>query len=163
MVNKFIYICINNLIMATIDEEVKAKFMNERHRFATNLVFTSGWIKNLFEKEIKPYGISGQQFNILRILRGAKDWMAMNDVKSIMIEKSPNATRLADKLLDKHLIERNRSETDRRVVYVRISKEGLELLKKIDETENEIQIALRERISEEEAKQMSGILDRLRG
>ena len=98
--------------------EVKTKFANERHRFVTNLVYTSGWIKNLFTEDLKPFNISSQQFNILRILRGADDWIAMSHVKKLMIEKAPNATRLADKLLNKSLIERKRSNADRRVVYV---------------------------------------------
>jgi len=149
--------------MAKIDDEVKTKFANERHRFVTNLVYTSGWIKNIFTEDLRPFGISSQQFNILRILRGTDDWVAMNDVKDLMIEKAPNATRLADKLLNKNLIERKRSFTDRRVVYVRISKGGLDLLKEIDETGSEIQVALMKRITEKEAIQMSQILDKLRG
>ena len=149
--------------MAKIDEEVKTRFVNERHRFVTNLVYTSGWIKNLFNEDLKPFGISSQQFNILRILGGASDWVAMNDVKDLMIEKAPNATRLSDKLLNKNLIERKRSNTDRRVVYVRISSRGMDLLEEIDEKESEVQVALMRRITEKEANQMSEILDKLRG
>ena len=149
--------------MAKIDAEVKTKFVNERHRFVTNLMYTSGWIKNLFTEDLKPFGISSQQFNILRILRGANDWVAMNDVKDLMIEKAPNATRLSDKLLNKNLIERKRSNTDRRVVYVRISSRGVDLLEEIDEKESEVQVALMRRITEKEANQMSEILDKLRG
>lgn len=149
--------------MAKIDSEVKTKFANEQHRFVTNLVYTSGWIKNIFTEDLKPFGISSQQFNILRILRGADGWVAMNDVKDLMIDKAPNATRLADKMLSKNLIERKRSNKDRRVVYVRIKNEGLNLLKEIDKKDSEIQVALKERITEEEAKLMSQILDRFRG
>jgi len=149
--------------MAKIDEEVKTRFVNERHRFVTNLVYTSGWIKNLFNEDLKPFGISSQQFNILRILGGASDWVAMNDVKDLMIEKAPNAIRLADKLLNKNLIERKRSNTDRRVVYVRISWRGVDLLEEIDEKESRVEVALRRRITEKEANQMSEILDKLRG
>jgi len=149
--------------MAKIDAEVKTKFVNERHRFVTNLVYTSGWIKNLFTEDLKPFGISSQQFNILRILRGADDWVAMNDVKDLMIEKAPNATRLSDKLLNKNLIKRKRSNTDRRVVYVRISSRGVDLLEEIDEKESEVQVALMRRITEKEANRMSEILDKLRG
>ena len=104
-----------------------------------------------------------QQFNILRILRGADDWVAMNDVKDLMIEKAPNATRLSDKLLNKNLIKRKRSNTDRRVVYVRISSRGVDLLEEIDEKESEVQVALMRRITEKEANQMSEMLDKLRG
>jgi DNA-binding MarR family transcriptional regulator len=149
--------------MATIDEEIKSKFMHDRHRFTANLVFTAGWIKNLITEFLKPYGISSPQFNILRILRGANDWVAMSEVKNLMVEKAPNATRLADKLLDKELIERQRSDADRRVVYVRISNKGLKLLKKIDDNEDRSHIEFMERITDKEARQMNKILDKMRG
>ena len=115
--------------MPKIDEEVKTNFTNERHRFVTNLIYTAEWVLNISTEYLKPHGISNQQFNILRILRGADDWVAMNNVKDLMIEKSPNATRLADKLLNKKLIERKRSSEDRRVVYISITPPGLELFK----------------------------------
>lgn len=149
--------------MATIDEEIKSKFMNDKHRFTANLMFTSSWIRNSFASYFKAYGISSPQFNILRILKGANDWVTMNHVKSVMVEKSPNTTRLADKLIDKELIERKRSESDRRVVYVKITTKGLNLLKEIDDTNTGEQTKFLDRISEEEARQMSEILDKLRG
>ena len=149
--------------MAKIDDIVKTRFANDQHRFVTNLVYTAGWIQNTFTEYLKPFGISSQQFNILRILRGANDWVAMNDVKDLMIEKAPNATRLADKLLRKELIKRKRSSTDRRVVYVHIAAKGLKMLKEIDENESEIQVAMNERITEKDARAVSKILDRFRG
>ena len=149
--------------MATIDEEIKSKFMNEKHRFITNMMFTSSWVRNSFADLFKAYGISSPQFNILRILRGANDWVAMSNVKSVMVEKSPNATRLADKLIAKKLIERNRSDSDRRVVYVKITAKGLKLLKKIDDNNSGGHMEFLDRITEKEAKQMSKILDKLRG
>jgi len=149
--------------MAKIDDVVRTRFANDRHRFVTNLAYTAGWIQNSFTEYLKPFGISSQQFNILRILRGANDWVAMNDVKDLMIEKAPIATRLADKLLSKELINRKRSSTDRRVVYVHIAEKGLKMLKEIDENESEVQVAMSERISNEEARNISEILDKFRG
>lgn len=149
--------------MAKIDSEIKSKFVNDQHRFVTNLVFTANWVQNAFTEDLKPYGISPQQFNILRILRGIGDWTAMSEIKDGLLEKAPNATRLADKMLSKNLIERKRSSSDRRVVYVRISNNGLTLLTEIDKNKSKIQVALMERITEKEAKLMSQILDRFRG
>lgn len=150
--------------MASIDEEIKSKFGNNRHRLITNLVFTAGWIRNLSENMLRPYGLSTQQYNILRILRGFGNWMPMTEVKARMVEKAPNATRLADKLLKKGWIERKRSETDRRVVYVQISKEGLELMTRVGShpEKGEIYQGM-ERITEEEALLFSEMLDRFRG
>lgn len=146
----------------SIDQEVNTKFTDDKHRLMVNLIYTSGWIKNYFSDFLKPFEISSQQFNILRILRGANDWVTMNVVKERMIEKAPNATRLADKLMDKELLERKRSSNDRRVVYVRITIKGLELLKQIDEINEEEQFSITDNITMEEARQVSDILDKMR-
>ncbi len=149
--------------MARIEEEVNMVFQDDRHRFITNLVFTASWFKMLVTEYLKPYGLSLQQHNILRILRGAGDWLAMSDVKSRMIDKSPNATRLADKLLDKRLIERKRSDTDRRIVYVRISKAGLKLLTQTDEMDHDQIPVILERVDPKQAVEFSKLLDQMRG
>ena len=104
-----------------------------------------------------------QQFNILRILRGADDWVTMNSIKDLMIDKAPNTTRLSDKLMDKELVERKRSSEDRRVVYLKITQKGLELLKKIDEDDRGEHKDFIDRISEKDAKHFSDILDKMRG
>ena len=148
--------------MAKIDIEVKTKFKNNKHRFITNLVFTSNWFRNMVVEYLKPYGISFQQFNILRILKGANDWMTMNDIKALMVEKSPNATRLADKLNDKGLVERKRSNSDRRVVYLAITKKGKELLTTIDNNPGNY-MGFMNRITEKEAKYVSDVFDKMRG
>jgi len=148
--------------MAKIDTEVKTKFKNNKHRFIANLVFTSNWFRNSVIEYLKPYNVSFQQFNILRILKGAEDWITMNDIKNLMIEKSPNATRLADKLVEKGFVERKRSDEDRRVVYLAITDKGTELLKAIDNNPGSY-MEFMTRITEEEAKQVSEILDKMRG
>ncbi|MGB0869356.1 MAG: MarR family winged helix-turn-helix transcriptional regulator [Flavobacteriales bacterium] len=147
--------------MANIDEEIKTKFENNKHRFIANLMFTTNWFRNMNSEFLKPYKISMPQFNILRILRGAKDWVSMNDIKSLMVDKSPNATRLADKLVLANLVERQRSESDRRVVYLKITPKGLELLSNIDESDTP-HLNFLENITEEEARMVSDIFDRLR-
>lgn len=149
--------------MPKIDDIVKTNFTDERHRFVTNMIYTANWLQNQFVDFLKPFGISPQQFNILRILRGAKvEWVTMNDIKSLMIDKAPNATRLSDKLLDKELIHRKRSEEDRRIVYLSISKKGLALLKEIDENEEMFSSNQFGEISESEAKLCSDVIDRFR-
>ena len=148
--------------MAKIDIEIKGKFKNNKHRFIANLVFTSNWFRNLVSEQLKPYNISFQQLNILRILRGTKDWISMNDLKNLMIEKSPNATRLADKLIVKGFVERKRSDVDRRVVYLAITDKGIELLESINKISGNY-TEFMSRITEEEARQVSDILDKIRG
>ena len=149
--------------MASIDEEMGTKFGDEKHRLLSNIVFTGIWIKNQFEEFIKPFGVSPQQFNILRILRGAKGWLSMYEVKDRMVEKSPNATRLCDKLLEKELLERERCHEDRRIVQLKISEKGLRLLQEIDEVDELTYVAFKENVNDEEARLVSQILDKLRG
>ena len=149
--------------MSKIDQEVKSPIMNDKHRFVTNLVFTSNWVQNAFVEELKPFEISPQQYNILRVLKGVGDWAPMSDVKDGLLEKAPNATRLADKLLSKELIERKGSEEDRRVVHVRITVKGNKLMDQINEQESVIQKALSGNISEKEARMVSEVLDKFRG
>ena len=130
--------------------------------FIADLGRTSAWIANRYTAFLKPYGISTQQFNILRVLRSATDWMAMHKVNELMIIKSPNITRLADKLVTKALIKRERSEEDRRVVYVQITNEGLKLLTQIDiEHESELSDYM-DSFTTEEAIMITKILKKIR-
>lgn len=101
---------------------------------------------------MSAYDLTMPQFNILRILRGAKDVMAVNTIKERMVEKSPNTTRLMDKLIDKALISRERCENDRRVVYVKITDKGLELLAKLDEALKETDLLPRNNLTDDEGK-----------
>lgn len=115
---------------------------------------------------MNQFGLSMPQFNILRILRGSNKAISVNTIKDRMVEKSPNTTRLMDKLLDKGLIERERCEEDRRVVYVKISQKGLELLVVIDnvfQNEDQNSDMIPTSLSEEEAEQLSSLLDKIRG
>lgn len=147
--------------MARIDDEIETSFPNNRARFITNLIYTSNWFQNGVSDFIKPFGISLQQFNMLRILRGAKDWVSMNEIKKLMIDKTPNTTRLANNLLQKKFVERQRSDVDRRIVYLKITNEGLNILKSIDNSDFNYMNYM-DKISEEEAETISNILDRIR-
>lgn len=148
--------------MASLDEEIKSKFANNKHRFITNVIFTANWIQTKFNEQVKPYGLSSQQFNILRILRGANNWVAMSIIKERMIERASNATRLSDKLLDKELIERRRGESDKRVVYLHISKKGLDLLAEIDLLFEQADYQFGGKVSEDEAIMANAVLEKLR-
>ena len=149
--------------MPKIEEAMNTRFANDKHRLLSNIVYTGGWIKGQFNQFIEPFGLSSPQFNVLRILRGADEWVAMNEVKRRMVEKSPNTTRLCDKLIAKQVVERRRSKSDRRLVHLRITKQGLQLLKKIDEQDDGTQILFTKNITNEEAKLVSKILDKMRG
>lgn len=145
--------------MGDLSKDINSKFKNNKVKALINIKYTANWLTSKEITFFKPYGISPQQFNILRILRGANQAVKVQVVKERMIERAPNATRLMDKLCDKKLIERVRCEDDRRVVFVEINKKGLALLKKID---TELNIDFLNKLTEEEAKTLSNILDKIR-
>lgn len=145
--------------MGDISKDINSKFPNERVKALINIKYTANWLDTIGNAVLKPFKISVQQYNILRILKGANEAITVNTVKQRMIQKSPNSTRLMDKLCDKKFIERTRCEQDRRVVYVKITDKGLELLSKIniDEFNNQM-----DSITEKEAKLLNTILDKIR-
>ena len=145
-----------------IGKVINTKFQNSQQKAIINIRYTSNWMSNIQNSYMNQFDLSMAQFNILRILRGAKEALNVNTVKERMIEKSPNTTRLMDKLIEKGLIERIRCENDRRVVYVSISNSGLELLSKIDVNFQNI-VLFSGNITEEEAEILSNLLDKLRG
>lgn len=145
--------------MGDFSKEINSKFPNERVKALLNIKFTANYLDNIGNTILKPFNISEQQYNILRILRGAKEAITVKVVKERMVQKSPNSTRLMDKLCDKELIERVRCENDRRVVYVKINNKGLALLKEIKMDEFN---SYMDKISENEAKLLNEILDKLR-
>ena len=145
--------------MGDIAKDINSKFLNEWVKALINIKYTANWLDTIGNEILKPHKISIQQYNILRILRGAKKAITVNTVKDRMIQKSPNSTRLMDKLCDKGLIERTRCENDRRVVYVKISEKGLQLLSKINIEEFDSHM---NSITEEEAKTLNKILDKIR-
>jgi DNA-binding MarR family transcriptional regulator len=145
--------------MGDLGKDINSKFDNEWVKALINIKYTSAYLDNIADKILKPYNISEQQYNILRILRGAGKEITVNTIKERMIQKSPNSTRLMDKLCDKNLINRVRCESDRRVVYIEISKDGLELLEKINLKELD---DYTNSLSEKEAKTLNKLLDKIR-
>ena len=145
--------------MGDISKDINSKFVSNKVKALINIKYTSNWLNSKENEFFKPFGISPQQYNILRILRGAKSKIKVQIVKDRMIERAPNATRLMDKLCDKDLIERERCEHDRRVVYVKITKHGLQLLSTIDDDKN---LTFLENLTDEEANTLSNLLDKMR-
>ena len=148
--------------MPGIDEELKSRFESEQQKAMLNVMFTANWFRTVQTAVFKPFGISPQQYNILRILRGAKGRMKMQDVKGRMIDRAPNATRLTDKLIAKDLVVRERCEDDRRVIYVSISAKGVDLLERIAQSGREADRSRLTRLSESDAASLNRILDRWR-
>ena len=144
-----------------IEDAIHSNFTSPQLKAIVNIRYTSNFLGHYQNSFMAQYDLSMPQFNILRILRGAKGDITVNAVKERMIEKSPNTTRLMDKLIDKGLIERTRCTEDRRVVYVRITQHGLDLLTVID-SHLDINTLIRAELSDEEANLLSDLLDKVR-
>lgn len=145
--------------MGDLAKDINSTFPNNRVKALLNIIYTANWITSCQNEFFKDFGISPQQYNILRILRGANAPLKVQTIKDRMLERSPNATRLMDKLCAKNYIERLPSEHDRRVVKINITKEGRELLDSIPKNLNK---ELLKNLSEEEGKQLSDLLDKMR-
>lgn len=128
-----------------------------------NILFTSSWLSSKHACTLKPYGISVQQYNILRILRGQYPTpVTINLLIDRMLDKNSNASRLVEKLRLKKLVDRAICEKDRRAVNVVITQKGLTLLTELDKQEESFLKDLKN-ISSKEAELVSSLLDKLRG
>lgn len=145
--------------MGDISKDIDSRFPNNKVKALINILYTANWITSFQNEYFKPFGISPQQFNILRILNGAKEALKVQTIKDRMIERSPNATRLMDKLCEKQLIERIPCPDDRRVVHIHITDKGTQLLSRISDNFNE---DLLKNITEQEAQMLSDLLDKMR-
>jgi MarR family 2-MHQ and catechol resistance regulon transcriptional repressor len=145
-----------------ISQEIKSTFKSAQQKAIINIRYTANWMSNLQNSYLSQYDLTMPQFNILRILRGAREVISVNTVKERMIEKSPNTTRLMDKLIEKNFMERVRCEKDRRVVYVNITQKGLDLLQMLDKDFEE-SILFSSNLTDEESEILSNLLDKIRG
>ncbi len=147
-----------------LEDEIKQKaFRNEYHKLAVNILYTHGWLLTKIESILSRFDLTPQQFNLLRILRGQyPSPVSISILKERMLDKMSDTSRLVDRLLQKDLVERRICESDRRKVDVVITKKGLELLKKIDMTDNEMDEFM-SNLSQKEAKTLNDLLDKLRG
>lgn len=144
-----------------ISQEIKSTFKSPQQKAIINIRHTANWMSNMQNSYLSRYDLTMPQFNILRILRGAGDVLSVNTVKERMIEKSPNTTRLMDKLIEKGFMERVRCEKDRRVVYVNITPKGLELLQTLD-LDFEESLLFSSNLTDEESEILSNLLDKIR-
>jgi DNA-binding MarR family transcriptional regulator len=145
--------------MGDLSKDIQSTFANPKVKALLNVIFTANWITSHQNEFFKAYSISPQQYNVLRILNGANTPLNVQTIKERMLERSPNATRLMDKLCAKGYIERCPSEYDRRVVQIQITKEGKAFLKSIP---SDFNASLLQNITNEDAEQLSSLLDKMR-
>lgn len=146
-----------------LEEELKVKqFRSGRQKLHLNLIFTYNWMINQMHAVFKSHGITMQQYNILRILRGQNGKPStIQLLKNRMMDKQPDASRLVDRLAAKGLVNREICKEDRRKMDVYISEKGLRLLDKMDPQALEFENFF-DNVSDEEIDQINELLDRIR-
>lgn len=146
-----------------LEEELQQEgFQSEYQKAVLNILFTSNWLESDSARLLKPFGISSQQYNVLRILKGqGGNAISVNNIMSRMIDKMSNASRLVEKLRKKELIERVTCEHDRRQVDVRITSAGLALLVEADKVMNKFD-DMKDKLTEKEAASLSELLEKIR-
>ena len=149
--------------MSLEDDIQQEKFESEHHKMAVNILFTGGWLHNLNALRFKPFDITPEQYNVLRILRGSHpSQLMLAEITARMIDKSSNATRLVEKLRQKGLVKREICASNRRQVDIIITDKGLTLLSRIDKTTDDWLKNLKN-VTRQEAHELNRVLDKLRG
>ena len=146
----------------SIEKDIsQSKFRNEYQKTAINLIYTYNWMhekmKDFFDRE----KITGQQFNILRILRGAGKPISTLQIRQRMLDKMSDTSRIVDRLILKGLAKKIVCPNDKRLVDVSITDKGKKLLEKMEQYEPEMD-AIFENLSTSEAKTLNTLLDKIR-
>ena len=146
----------------SLEKDINQKtFRNEYQKGVINLIYTYNWLnekmKSFFEKE----DITSQQFNILRILRGAGVPISTLQIRERMLDKMSDTSRIVDRLIAKGLVEKTACLKDKRLVDITISKKGLVLVDKLDQFNDQIDAVLKG-VDEKEAQTINQLLDKIR-
>lgn len=129
------YICIVKL-----EQAIKStKFKNEVHKAGLNILYTAWWLKTVMSRELKEFGLTHEQYNVLRILKGKyPEQMCVRDIACRMIEKNSNVPRIIDRLEVKKLVKRNTSPNDKRETVIVVTQAGLNILEITTEKINKL-------------------------
>jgi DNA-binding MarR family transcriptional regulator len=145
-----------------IEQDIQQpNFRNEFQKMGINLLFTANWLNEQIGKMLSEEGVTQQQYNILRILRGSTTPLSTLKIRERMLDKMSDTSRIVDRLIAKELVLKNTCEKDKRLVDITLSPKGLDLVDQLDQYNERID-ALLKGINESEAQLMNQILDKIR-
>jgi DNA-binding MarR family transcriptional regulator len=145
-----------------IEQDIQQpNFRNEFQKMGINLLFTANWLNEQIGKMLSEEGVTQQQYNILRILRGSATPLSTLKIRERMLDKMSDTSRIVDRLIAKELVVKNTCEKDKRLVDITLSPKGLDLVDQLDQFNERID-ALLKGINESEAQTMNQILDKIR-
>lgn len=147
----------------TLETAIKqTRFANPYHKLLVNITYTANWLMNKQMEILRPFDLSPQQYNVLRILKGSHPApMRVQDISERMLDKTSNTSRLIDKLAAKQFVFKRLCRNDRRAVDIVITDPGLELLEKTTPLIVSLE-SLLHHINPEETERLSDMLDSLR-
>lgn len=147
-----------------IEDEIKSTVsLSITKKVMLNLTFTRNLIADKFSEILKPYDLSGEQYNVLRILRGQKgNPLNMQDIQERMVTKNSNTTRLIDKLLLKEMVERKTCPANRRKIEIKITEKGLNTLSELDPLIENHDTIFTKNLTNEELEKLNSLLEKLR-
>ena len=148
--------------MRKIEDAIQQRqFRSPYQKAVINLIYTANWLQNRHQSFFKTHGLTGHQFNILRILKGQHPKsISATEIKSRLLDQNSDVSRLLDRLVSKSLITKKTCPNDKRASDVNITEKGLELLKVLDKKEKSINEVIN--LTEDEATQLSDLLDKCR-
>ncbi|MBC7904708.1 MAG: MarR family transcriptional regulator [Gemmatimonadaceae bacterium] len=147
----------------SIEKDInQSKFRSEHQKATINLIYTYNWMNEQMKKWLDQFDITSQQFNILRILRGAGEPLSTLQIRQRMLDKMSDTSRIVDRLQKKALVKKVVCKEDRRLVDVTISEKGMALLEKMDVNQDELDATFNN-IDSDEAKYLNSLLDKVRG
>jgi len=145
-----------------IEQDIQqASFRNEFQKMGINLLFTANWLNEQIGKILSEEGVTQQQYNILRILRGSATPLSTLKIRERMLDKMSDTSRIVDRLIAKELVLKNTCEKDKRLVDITLSPKGLDLVDQLDQFNDRID-ALLKGINVSEAATLNQILDKIR-
>lgn len=146
----------------TLETDINQRvFRTEYQKSIINLIFTFNWMNEKMNRFFEPLDITQQQFNILRILRGAGQPISTLQIRQRMLDKMSDTSRIVDRLIKKGLVKKTTCREDRRLVDILLTDKGKKLLLSIDELNDELDSVFKY-LSEEEARQLNFLLDKIR-
>jgi DNA-binding MarR family transcriptional regulator len=150
------------VLFMSIDKEINQKsFGNEFQKSTINLIYTYNWINEKMKCILDRFEITSQQFNILRILRGAGEPLSTLQIRQRMLDKMSDTSRIVDRMVIKELVKKVIRKSDKRLVDVTLAEKGEQLLEKMDQFQDEMDSILKN-LSEEEAQTLNMLLDKIR-
>lgn len=137
------------------------RFRNQQQKGIINLIYTYNWMNEQMKAFFERFDITGQQFNILRILRGAGKPLSTLQIRQRMLDKMSDTSRIVDRLILKGLVKKIICKTDKRLVDITLTDKGKKLLERADRHETEMD-AILGNLSDAEAKTLNKLLDKVR-